>query len=74
MLFAGHYGDGRLSQPRTLEDMKTYARSLIAVNPVPDWIFGLMDMLHEVEDTVVCAFVRVRECFYACEQVSLSDP
>ncbi|KAH7890095.1 hypothetical protein F5I97DRAFT_1801450 [Phlebopus sp. FC_14] len=40
--------------PRTLHDVKTFSRSLVLDKPIPEWWFGMLDMLDGCEDTMEC--------------------
>ncbi|KAK7052374.1 hypothetical protein R3P38DRAFT_3595080, partial [Favolaschia claudopus] len=47
--FTGHYGSTR-SQPTNITEMKAYVRSFKPKKPIPDWIFGILDMLEDIQD------------------------
>ncbi len=55
---------GESELPKTLEDAKTCARSLITEKPIPETFFQMLDMLDEVKDTMTCSQVRYRTCGY----------
>ncbi|KAJ7210450.1 hypothetical protein GGX14DRAFT_520458 [Mycena pura] len=61
--FAGHYGTAR-PQPKSLRELKEYARDLYAVTPIPDWVFKLLDMLEEIEDSAIVSLVKVPPTTY----------
>ncbi|PBK60674.1 hypothetical protein ARMSODRAFT_897726 [Armillaria solidipes] len=44
--------------PKTLEEAKVWAQSLITEVPVPEGFFALLDMLKEAQDTMTCSQVR----------------
>ncbi|KAK0489400.1 hypothetical protein IW261DRAFT_412742 [Armillaria novae-zelandiae] len=46
---------GHNDLPRTLEEIKGYAQSMVTWEPIPPSIFELLDMLEEVEDTMTCS-------------------
>ncbi|KAF5354617.1 hypothetical protein D9757_009569 [Collybiopsis confluens] len=56
-LCCGAWGVANL--PTTLEDVKSYVKSLVTDKPIPEWFFKILDLLGEVEDTVTCSKVRV---------------
>ncbi|KAK0466719.1 uncharacterized protein EV420DRAFT_1260875 [Desarmillaria tabescens] len=41
--------------PRTLEEIKRYAQTMVTWEPIPPSVFELLDMLEEVEDTMTCS-------------------
>ncbi|KAK7016955.1 hypothetical protein R3P38DRAFT_2541121 [Favolaschia claudopus] len=47
--FTGHYGSVR-SQPTNITEMKDYVRSFKPKEPIPEWIFGILDMLEDIQD------------------------
>ncbi|KAK0215876.1 hypothetical protein EDD85DRAFT_444658 [Armillaria nabsnona] len=49
---------GKSELPKTLEDAKTCARSLVNEKPIPETFFQMLDMLDEVKDTLTCSQVR----------------
>ena len=51
-----------MARPETLDDVKAFARTLVLDKPIPEWFFQLLDLLHEVEDSMTIAHVRVRKC------------
>ncbi len=53
------FGAGEL--PQTLEEMKKYAQSIVTRVPIPPWVFQILDMLEEVEDTMTCSQVPFGE-------------
>ncbi|KAK0466728.1 uncharacterized protein EV420DRAFT_644207 [Desarmillaria tabescens] len=44
--------------PKTLEEAKAWARSLITEVPIPEGWFAMVDMLKEVQDSMTCSQVR----------------
>ncbi|KAK0202359.1 hypothetical protein DFS33DRAFT_889061 [Desarmillaria ectypa] len=40
-------------RPRTLEEIKKYAQTMVTWEPIPRSVFELLDMLKEVEDTMI---------------------
>ncbi len=56
---------GECELPKTLEEAKAGARSLVTEKPVPKTFFKMLDMLDEVKDTMTCSQVRYRMCAYA---------
>ncbi|KAJ7621135.1 hypothetical protein FB45DRAFT_1092618 [Roridomyces roridus] len=61
--FAGHHGDAR-SQPMNLEQLKEWVRELVTVQPIPAWVFELLDMLEEVQDSASVSLVNVAPTSY----------
>ncbi|KAJ6524925.1 hypothetical protein B0H10DRAFT_2205951 [Mycena sp. CBHHK59/15] len=59
MAFAGHHGGDIRPQPRTLAEMKLYAQKLTTVEAIPGWVFGIMDMLEELEDSATVSILKV---------------
>ncbi|KAK0501744.1 hypothetical protein EDD18DRAFT_1317883 [Armillaria luteobubalina] len=49
---------GECELPKTLEEAKVGARSLVTEKPVPETFFKMLDMLDEVKDTMTCSQVR----------------
>ncbi|PBK99933.1 hypothetical protein ARMGADRAFT_1074766 [Armillaria gallica] len=49
---------GECELPKTLEEAKAGARSLVTEKPVPETFFKMLDMLDEVKDTMTCSQVR----------------
>jgi hypothetical protein len=47
--------------PQNLEDVKNFTRSMIMSKPVPDWFLECLEELGEVEDTMTCSVIRVRQ-------------
>ena len=50
--------------PRTIEDVKKYAHSMIVDVPLPEWMFQILDMLNddpEVQASMSVSYVRVRK-------------
>ncbi|KAK0215858.1 hypothetical protein EDD85DRAFT_996317 [Armillaria nabsnona] len=45
--------------PKTLEEAKAWARSLITEVPITEGWFSMLDMLKEVQDTMTCSQVRI---------------
>ncbi|PBK99981.1 hypothetical protein ARMGADRAFT_1074807 [Armillaria gallica] len=45
--------------PKTLEEAKAWARSLITEVPITEEWFAMLDMLEEVQDTMTCSQVRI---------------
>ncbi|KAK0202371.1 hypothetical protein DFS33DRAFT_1275483 [Desarmillaria ectypa] len=43
--------------PRTLEEIKKYAQSIVTRDPIPSWFFQILDMLEGVKDTLTCSQV-----------------
>ncbi|KAJ7210452.1 hypothetical protein GGX14DRAFT_625636, partial [Mycena pura] len=63
VVFSGHYGSDR-PQPKSLRELKEFARDLYAVTPIPDWVFKLLDMLEEIEDSATVSLVKVPATTY----------
>ncbi|KAJ6567770.1 hypothetical protein DFH09DRAFT_1314277 [Mycena vulgaris] len=61
--FVGHHGTIR-SQPKNLAELKDYVRGLHIVQPIPAWVFELLDVLEEVEDTAVVSLIKVAPTTY----------
>ncbi|KAK0466736.1 uncharacterized protein EV420DRAFT_645232 [Desarmillaria tabescens] len=43
--------------PQTLEEIKKCAQSIVTRDPIPRWIFQILDMLEEAKDTLTCSQV-----------------
>ena len=54
---------GDAMPPQTLQGTKDFIRNLKPDIPVPGWFLNLLDGLDEVEDTMSCSALRLRECF-----------
>ncbi|KAJ7712043.1 hypothetical protein B0H16DRAFT_1626511 [Mycena metata] len=63
LAFTGHHGTVQ-SPPQNLTELKEYVRALRAVEPIPDWVFEILDMLQEVENTAVVAIVKIPPTSY----------
>ncbi|KAJ7457464.1 hypothetical protein FB451DRAFT_1353732 [Mycena latifolia] len=61
--FAGHHGTTQ-SQPKNLAELKDYVRGLRGVQPIPAWVFELLDMLEEVEESAIVSLVKVAPTSY----------
>ncbi|KAK0215033.1 hypothetical protein IW262DRAFT_1300269 [Armillaria fumosa] len=48
---------GASELPQTLEEIKKYTQSMVVRVPIPPWVFQVLDMLEEVEDTMTCSQV-----------------
>ncbi|KAK0501776.1 hypothetical protein EDD18DRAFT_1144312 [Armillaria luteobubalina] len=49
------FGAGEL--PQTLEEIKKYTQSMVVRVPIPLWVFQVLDLLEEVEDSMTCSQV-----------------
>ncbi|KAJ7165799.1 hypothetical protein C8R46DRAFT_1096209 [Mycena filopes] len=63
LAFTGHHGTVR-SPPQNLAELKEYVHSLKAVEPIPGFIFEILDMLEEVEESAVAAIVKIPPTSY----------
>ncbi|KAJ6530365.1 hypothetical protein DFH09DRAFT_934243 [Mycena vulgaris] len=63
LIFSGHHGN-ILSQPKTLAEFKAFARGLNTAQAIPDWVFGILDMLDEVNDSAVASVLKIAPTFY----------
>ncbi|KAJ7472287.1 hypothetical protein B0H11DRAFT_1349448 [Mycena galericulata] len=61
--FAGHHGTSR-PQPHNLAELKIYVRELYVVHPIPTWVFEILDMLEEVQDSAVVSVLKVAPTSY----------
>ncbi|SJL13850.1 uncharacterized protein ARMOST_17299 [Armillaria ostoyae] len=52
-------GSENAELPKTLEEAKVWARSLITEVPITEGWFAMLDMLKEVQDTMTCSQVRI---------------
>ncbi|PBK99980.1 hypothetical protein ARMGADRAFT_525668 [Armillaria gallica] len=66
------FGAGEL--PQTLEEMKNYAQSIVTRVPIPPWVFQILDMLEEVEDTMTCSQVPFAGASYIRFDKAVSLP
>ncbi|KAJ7101457.1 hypothetical protein B0H15DRAFT_816167 [Mycena belliarum] len=71
--FAGHHGTTQ-QQPKNLAELKEYARGLHMVRPIPAWIFELMDVLEEVEDSATVSLVRIPPTTYVRYHQAINLP
>ncbi|KAJ7171764.1 hypothetical protein C8R43DRAFT_979363 [Mycena crocata] len=63
LAFTGHHGTARL-QPKNLAELKEYVHGLITVQPIPDWVFQILDMLEEVKESAAVSLVKVPPTTY----------
>ncbi|KAG7444024.1 uncharacterized protein BT62DRAFT_952962 [Guyanagaster necrorhizus] len=49
---------GECELPKTLEEAKACARSLVTEKPIPETFFQMLDMLDKVKDTMTCSEVH----------------
>ncbi|KAK7050403.1 hypothetical protein R3P38DRAFT_2604937 [Favolaschia claudopus] len=61
--FTGHYGSTR-SQPTNITEMKAYVRSFKPKKPIPEWIFGILDMLEDIQDEGSVSALKVPPTTY----------
>ncbi|KAK0501771.1 hypothetical protein EDD18DRAFT_1431988 [Armillaria luteobubalina] len=55
----GDYSSESASElPKTLEEAKVWARTLVTEVPIPEGWYAMLDMLKEVQDTMACSQVR----------------
>lgn len=54
----GSWGD--VEMPKTLASVQSYAESMVVIKPISSWFFQLLEMLHEVEDSMLVTALRVR--------------
>ncbi|KAJ7740952.1 hypothetical protein DFH07DRAFT_982126, partial [Mycena maculata] len=73
MAFAGHHGTAR-EQPKNLAELRTYVRGLFAVKPIPEWVFELLDMLKEVQDSAVVSLLKLAPTSYIRYHKGLNLP
>ncbi|KAJ7580273.1 hypothetical protein C8J56DRAFT_279035 [Mycena floridula] len=74
MLFAGQSGNGM--EPRSLEEMRSYARDMVTFgdSKIPEWVWKTMDMLEEVEETMTQSQIRVPGTSYIRYQQATNLP
>ncbi|KAJ7705275.1 hypothetical protein B0H17DRAFT_1126136 [Mycena rosella] len=63
IVFVGHYGTIR-SQPKNLAELKDYVRGLYTVQPIPTWVFEVIDNLEEIEDSAMVSLLKVAPTTY----------
>ncbi|KAJ7489465.1 hypothetical protein FB451DRAFT_691135 [Mycena latifolia] len=63
MAFVGHHGTIR-PQPKNLAELKVYVRGLNTVQAIPDWVFQILDMLEEVEQSAIVSTLKVAPTSY----------
>ena len=54
------------SLPKTIEEVKEFAHSMVMDVPLPEWLFQMLDMLNDdpqVQASVSVSYVRVRKYF-----------
>ncbi|KAJ7658947.1 hypothetical protein B0H17DRAFT_343339 [Mycena rosella] len=63
LVFIGHHGDAR-PQPKNIAEVKAYVRGLHAVQPIPDYVFEILDMLEDVEENASVATLKLAPTSY----------
>ncbi|KAF7310059.1 hypothetical protein MIND_00378900 [Mycena indigotica] len=63
MTFAGHTGEVRF-QPSNVEGLREYMRSMYQAVPIPDWLWRVLDLLEEIEDTALVSLLKVPATSY----------
>ncbi|KAF7344200.1 hypothetical protein MVEN_01710500 [Mycena venus] len=58
LVFVGQHENCR-APPRNVADLKPFVESLNTVHPIPDWVFKVINMLEEVEDSAAVAVVKI---------------
>ncbi|KAJ6560732.1 hypothetical protein B0H10DRAFT_2118816 [Mycena sp. CBHHK59/15] len=64
MVFAGYHDGDIRPQPRTLAEIKLFVQNLTIVEDIPGWVFEIMDMLEEIEDSAVVSILKVAPTSY----------
>ncbi|KIY64982.1 hypothetical protein CYLTODRAFT_424747 [Cylindrobasidium torrendii FP15055 ss-10] len=60
--------------PSNVDGLVDFARSLKGLQPLPDWLFETLDMLHHCEDTLTTSVVQVPACFWSQYQLCDNVP
>ncbi|KAJ7833742.1 hypothetical protein B0H13DRAFT_2678831 [Mycena leptocephala] len=63
MVFLGQHETNR-SPPANLAELKVVVEGLNTVEPIPHWVFKVMDMLEEVSDSAAVANLKVAPTHY----------
>ncbi|KAJ6504251.1 hypothetical protein C8R47DRAFT_1210323 [Mycena vitilis] len=63
LAFVGHYGNTQVL-PKNLEELKAYIRRILVIEPIPGWVFRLLDSLKEAEDTAVYSALKIPPSTY----------
>ncbi|KAJ7485099.1 hypothetical protein B0H11DRAFT_1722338 [Mycena galericulata] len=63
LVFVGQHETNR-SPPRNLAELKVFVEGLNTVQPIPDWVFKVIDMLDEIKDSAAVANVKVAPTSY----------
>ncbi|KAJ7176567.1 hypothetical protein C8R46DRAFT_1213157 [Mycena filopes] len=71
--FTGHYGMVR-QRPENLAELKEYVQGLLGVQAIPDWVWAILDLLEEVEDSIVVALVSVPPTTYIRYHLAMNLP
>jgi hypothetical protein len=58
LAFVGQHENSR-SPPKNLAELKAFVEGLNAVQRIPDWVFEVLDMLKEVNDSVAVANIKL---------------
>ncbi|KAJ7195833.1 hypothetical protein GGX14DRAFT_376714 [Mycena pura] len=64
LAFVGQHECSNRSPPQNLDELKAFVDGLHCVQPIPDWVFRVVDMLEEVNDTAAVAYVKIAPTFY----------
>ncbi|KAK0202373.1 hypothetical protein DFS33DRAFT_1476019 [Desarmillaria ectypa] len=62
---------GQTEHPRTLEEIKKYAQTMVTWESIPRSVFELLDMLKEVEDTMTYSHLPFSSCIRYEKAVNL---
>ena len=52
---------GDIEHPRNLDEAIAFARDIIVDKPIPEWLFQILDELHEVEASATVSNVQLRK-------------
>ncbi|KAJ6454306.1 hypothetical protein C8R47DRAFT_1167414 [Mycena vitilis] len=63
LAFVGQHENSR-PLPTNLAELKIFVKGLNAAAPVPDWVFGVLDMLEEVNESAAIALVKIPPTAY----------
>ncbi|KAJ7737143.1 hypothetical protein DFH07DRAFT_985703, partial [Mycena maculata] len=63
LVFVGQHETSR-PPPRNLAELKVYVAGLNTVQLIPDWVFKVMDMLEEVNDSAAVANLKIAPTSY----------
>ncbi|KAJ7463170.1 hypothetical protein FB451DRAFT_1139544 [Mycena latifolia] len=73
LVFVGHHETSR-SPPRNLAELKVFVGGLNTMQPIPDWVFKVVDMLEEVNDSAAIATLKIAPTSYVRYHQAINLP